>query len=81
MALERYSSIEQAEISAVDPLDAADALDRMAELVSLTPTDCPPLFEPGIYRFRSLDEANEAREIATAARLRVLRAMRQRPPA
>lgn len=79
MALERYSSIDQAEDEAHEPLlDAAAALDRMLQLVSLTPADCPPLFEPGVYHFQSLEEANEAREIATATRMRVLRARHNR---
>ncbi|MEX2535066.1 MAG: hypothetical protein WD273_05640 [Trueperaceae bacterium] len=76
MALERYPSIDQAKDATDNQLDAASALDRMLELVSLTPANRPPLFEPGIYRFRSLDEANEARELATATRMRMLRAAR-----
>jgi hypothetical protein len=49
----------------------------MLELVSLAPADCPPLFSPGLYRFRSLQEANEAREVATVKRMQALRAARQ----
>ncbi|MEX2540628.1 MAG: hypothetical protein WD314_02435 [Trueperaceae bacterium] len=78
MALERYSSIDQANSATPEPLDAPSALARMLELVSLAPANCPQLFEPGIYRFRSLDQANEAREEATARRMRMLRAVERR---
>lgn len=74
MALERYSSIDLANAAADEPLVASAALDRMLQLVALTPTDGPPLFQAGVYRFDSLEEANEAREVATVARLRWLRA-------
>ena len=76
MALEYYSSIAGANDTADDPLDAAIALNRMLELVSLGSADRSPLFEPGVYRYRSQDEANEARESATIKRMRVMRAAR-----
>jgi hypothetical protein len=77
MALERYSSIDQMTSETGELPDAPAALDRMLELVSLAPADCPPLFSPGLYRFRSLKEANEAREVATVKRMQALRAARQ----
>jgi hypothetical protein len=77
MALERYSSIDQMTSETGELLDAPAALDRMLELLSLAPAGCPPLLSPGVYRFRSLQEANEAREVATVKRMQALRAARQ----
>jgi hypothetical protein len=77
MALERYSSIDQLTSETGELLDAPAALDRMLELVSLVQAGCPPLLAAGVYRFRSLQEANEAREVTTAKRMRALRAARQ----
>lgn len=80
MPLERYSSIEQAEDRLVQRPNPAVALERMLELASLVPANLPPLFEPGVYPFRSVEEANEAREVATATRMRLLRADRASRP-
>jgi hypothetical protein len=38
----------------------------------------PALFEPGVYRYRSIEESQAARERATIDRMRALRAARKR---
>lgn len=40
----------------------------------------PPLFPPGLYRYRSVEESDVAREAATIARMRVLRERRTAGP-
>ena len=39
----------------------------------------PPLFQAGVYRYRTIEESNEARERATIARMRAMRATRTDP--
>jgi hypothetical protein len=79
MPVERYSSIDRMEGGANRVGDSSEALDRMLELISFIPSNCPPLYRPGTYRFRSLEEANEAREMASAQRMRALGAIREAP--
>ena len=38
----------------------------------------PPLFRPGVYRYRSVEDSNAARERATIERMRAVRAARVR---
>jgi len=81
MPVERYSSIDQAPEAAGRVRDPMTALERMLDLVSVTTADCPPLFQPGVYRYRSVAEADEVRETLTLRRARQLRTSRPQEPA
>jgi hypothetical protein len=51
---------------------------RIKELWQFSSRLVPPLFRPGVYRYRSIDEAEAARERATIERMRAVRATRER---
>lgn len=77
MSVERYRSVEHASGSVGRVRDPVEALDRMCELVALTPRGLPPLYRPGVYRYRSVEEAWEAREQRTMRRAREIRGRRE----
>lgn len=73
MPIKRYRSIE--EVPAPERRDPSDPefLERLFAFLSSPPRRLPPLFEPGIYKYRSVEEANEAREAALIERARAAR--------
>jgi len=62
-----------------DPADPSTYV-RIKQLWSFSGRLAPPLFEPGVYRYRSIDESHAAREQRTIERMRVVRATRTREP-
>jgi hypothetical protein len=50
---------------------------RVAELWQFSARLAPALYPPGVYKFRSIEESEAARERATIERMRVLRAKRR----
>ena len=77
MPVERYRSVERAAGSVGRVRDPVEALDRMCELVAMPPRGFPPLYRPGVYRYRSVEEARDAREQQTIRRAREYRARRE----
>jgi hypothetical protein len=51
---------------------------RIRELWQFSSRLVPPLFRPGVYRYRSIEDSTAAREHATIERMRALRATRKR---
>lgn len=51
---------------------------RIRELWQFSSRLVPPLFRPGVYRYRSIEDSTAARERATIERMRVLRETRKR---
>jgi len=71
--IKRYRSIEEMPpADARDPQDAA-AMGRAAKYLAEPPRHLPPLFPPGLYKYRSIEEASEAKEQAIIDRARLLR--------
>lgn len=56
-----------------EPIDAAEALRRMAALTRIGAGASGLPFAPGVHRYRSLEEAQDAREKITVARARSAR--------
>ena len=54
-----------------DPRDPATYA-RIKELWQFA-SRLPPLFRPGVYRYRSVEESDAARELATIERMRQMR--------
>lgn len=81
MPIKHYRSISDVEPHDVRVSDPVEALRRMCELVSLGSEDRPPLYAPGVYKFRSVEEAaadREARTIQRASEMYVRREQRAR---
>jgi hypothetical protein len=57
-----------------DPMTFA----RIRELWHFSSRLVPPLFQPGVYRYRSIDDSTAARDRATIERMRGLRETRKR---
>ena len=55
-----------------DPKDPATYA-RVRELWSFSARHLPPLFAPGLYRYRTIEESEVARDAATVLRMRALR--------
>lgn len=55
-----------------DPKDPATYA-RIRELWSFSTRNLPPLFTAGLYRYRTIEESDVAREAATVLRMRALR--------
>jgi len=51
---------------------------RIRELWQFSSRLVPPLFRPGVYRYRSIEDSTAARERATIERMRALRETRNR---
>ena len=51
---------------------------RIRELWQLSSRLVPPLFRPGVYRYRSIEDSTAARDRATIERMRALRETRKR---
>jgi len=51
---------------------------RIRELWQLSSRLVPPLFRPGVYRYRSIEDSTAARDRATIERMRALRDARKR---
>jgi len=76
MPIHRYRSIEEVPPApALDPLDPTTPWRALALSEALA-RQLPPLFAPGVYRYRSIEEANAAKEEAVIARVRHLHALR-----
>lgn len=60
-----------------DPADPSTYA-RIKQLWSFSGRLAPPLFGPGVYRYRSIDESHAAREQRTIERMRAIRAIRTR---
>ena len=58
-----------------DPRDPATWA-AIRALWSLAARTLPPLYPPGVTRFRNMEDANHAREEATIARMRAVRSAR-----
>jgi len=57
-----------------DPMTFA----RIRELWQFSSRLVPPLFRPGVYRYRSIEDSADAREHATIERIRALGEARKR---
>lgn len=77
MPIERYRSVEEMPPPPRrDPRDPATWA-AIRELWALAQATLPPLYPPGVTRFRSIEEAQHAREAATLERMRAVRRARQ----
>lgn len=76
MTVKRYRDV--ADMPAPVPGDPADPslYIRIEQLWSFSGRLVPPLFEPGVYRYRSIDDSHAERERRTIERMRVIRALR-----
>lgn len=78
MTVKRYRDVaEMPPPARGDPSDRATYA-RIKELWRFSSRLVPPLFEPGVYRYRSIEESDTARERATVERMRAMRAARGR---
>ena len=74
MTVKRYRDVaDMPPPSAGDPADRATYA-RIKELWRFSSRLVPPLFAPGVYRYRSIEESDAARERAIIERMRVMRA-------
>lgn len=73
MPIERYKDIADVPPPPkTDPSDPTFA-ERVLNSVGSPFAELPPLFRPGVYKYRSIEEANEAMEAAMIERARLLR--------
>jgi len=76
MTVERYRSVaDMPPPERVDPRDKATWV-RIRELWA-SANHLPPLFAPGVYRYRSVEESDAARDAATLLRMRAVREARR----
>lgn len=76
MSVERYRVVaDMPPPPRLDPKDPATWA-RIRELWQFSSHLLPPLFPPGVTRFRSIDELSAAREAATIERMRTIRRSR-----
>jgi len=78
MTVKRYR-----DVSAMPPPSPGSPHDpatfaRIRELWHFSSRLVPPLFQPGVYRYRSIDDSTAARDRATIERMRALRETRKR---
>jgi hypothetical protein len=78
VTVKRYRDV--AEMPPPSPGDPADRATyaRIKELWRFSSRLVSPLFAPGVYRYRSIEESDTARERATIDRMRAMRAARGR---
>jgi hypothetical protein len=77
MPVERYRSVEEMPPPPRrDPRDPATWV-AIRELWALAEATLPRLYPPGVTRFRSIEEAQQAREEATIERMRKVRRARE----
>lgn len=62
-----------------DPAEPATQA-RIKALWRFATRRLPPLFPPGVYRFRSIADSQAARDTAAITRMRAVRAARRRDP-
>jgi hypothetical protein len=76
MPVERFRHLDDARRALWTSVDDARLADRLRQLwrfsARLTGSSCPP----GVHRFRTIEEANAARERQVTARVNTLRAAR-----
>ena len=73
MPIQRFRSIEDVPPpEGHDPNDH-EAIRRAAAFVDELSRQLPPLYAPGLYKYRSIEEASAAKEAAIIARARALR--------
>lgn len=73
MPIQRYRSIEEVPPpDALDPLNI-EVMERASAYFAYPPRILPPLFPPGLYKYRSIEEADKAKEQAIIKRARLLR--------
>lgn len=78
MTVRRYRSVEEMPApTRGDPRDPATYA-RIKALWRISERFTPPLFQPGVCRYRSIEESQAARERATIERMRAMRAARQK---
>jgi hypothetical protein len=78
MTVKRYRDVaEMPPPPRGDPADRATYA-RIKELWRFSSRLVQPLFAAGVYRYRSVEESNEARERATIERMRAMRAAHSR---
>lgn len=73
MPIKRFSSIEY--MPPPDRIDTSDpeAMRRVVEYYAELSRQLPPLFAPGLYKYRSIEVAGAAKEAAIIERARKLR--------
>ncbi len=77
MSVKRFRDIsEMPQLPRLDPSSPATHA-RIQELWSFS-SRLLPLFHPGVYRFRSIEESDAARDRAVIERMRAIRASRRR---
>ena len=76
MSVKRYRDV--AEMPAPPRRDPKDpqTFARIRDLWRFSHRLTPPLFLPGVYRYRSIEDSEAARERATIERMRAMRAAR-----
>ncbi len=70
MPVERYTSIEDVPRDGKRVEDPREALRRMAAMTRFARSPNDPAFAPGVHKYRSFDEAQEARDAVEVARAR-----------
>ena len=78
MTVKRYRDIADMPAPSPNAPGVASTYDRIRELWRFSSRLVPPLFQPGVYRFRSVEESGAARDRATIDRMRTVRATRTR---
>ena len=73
MSVQRYRDVaDMPPPERSDPKDPATYA-RIRELWSFSTRHLPPLFPAGLYRYRSVEESDVARDAATVLRMRTVR--------
>ena len=74
MSVQRYRSV--ADMPAPERKARADGYEHVRALWRFSSRLVPPLFSPGVYKYRSIEDSQAARETATVDRMRRMRATR-----
>ncbi len=80
MTVTRYRRVEDMPPPERGEPTAPGTYRRIRELWRFSSRLLPPLFPPGVTRYRTIEASQEARERATIDRMRAMRAQRIREP-
>ncbi len=75
MSVQRFRDVAEMPTPPRCPAGAPETYARIKELWAFA-SRLPPLFPPGVTRYRSIEESDAARERALIARMRAMRAAR-----
>ncbi len=76
MSVTRYRGVDQMPPPDRGEPTAPGTYRRIRELWRFSSRLLPPLFAPGVSRYRTIEESQQARETATIERMRAMRARR-----